>query len=225
MYWLSSNMFSLGQVACLRIPAVRTVLKIPQRVVHDPDKLPPREGFIKSFRQGKGPPSVTRTGDCGLEMGAGPMVFLPFTQVGRMLKWPISYRSGNDACRTTWSSLPGVNNPSRLNSVICFFLFFVYQDLSSLLPQARYDRRLPTTLCCRTERMTLPTPPAAAAAKQSQSSPGVTRLADLCRLLTLAGAVSSETQPLNVVSCWVFAPDLETVGHVDVHFKIGFHYT
>lgn len=82
MYWLSSNMFSLGQVACLRIPAVRTVLKIPQRVVHDPDKLPPREGFIKSFRQGKGPPSVKRTGDCGLEMGAGPMVFLPFLYTG-----------------------------------------------------------------------------------------------------------------------------------------------
>ncbi|KAG3256898.1 OXA1L-like, partial [Ictidomys tridecemlineatus] len=36
MYWLSSNMFSLGQV----------------RVVHDPDKLSPREGFIKSFKQG-----------------------------------------------------------------------------------------------------------------------------------------------------------------------------
>ncbi|XP_068404033.1 mitochondrial inner membrane protein OXA1L [Eschrichtius robustus] len=52
MYWLSSNMFSLGQVACLRIPAVRTVLKIPQRVVHDADKLPPREGFIKSFKRG-----------------------------------------------------------------------------------------------------------------------------------------------------------------------------
>ncbi|XP_064341883.1 mitochondrial inner membrane protein OXA1L isoform X2 [Camelus dromedarius] len=52
MYWLSSNMFSLGQVACLRIPAVRTVLKIPPRVVHDPDKLPPREGFIKSFKRG-----------------------------------------------------------------------------------------------------------------------------------------------------------------------------
>ncbi|KAM9645305.1 mitochondrial inner membrane protein OXA1L isoform 1-T1 [Trichechus inunguis] len=52
MYWLSSNMFSLGQVACLRIPAVRTVLKIPQRVVHDPDKLAPREGFVKSFKRG-----------------------------------------------------------------------------------------------------------------------------------------------------------------------------
>nr|XP_008267566.1 mitochondrial inner membrane protein OXA1L [Oryctolagus cuniculus] len=52
VYWLSSNLFSLGQVACLRIPAVRTVLKIPQRVVHDPDKLPPREGFIKSFKKG-----------------------------------------------------------------------------------------------------------------------------------------------------------------------------
>uniref|UniRef100_A0A9L0KDR0 OXA1L mitochondrial inner membrane protein n=1 Tax=Equus asinus TaxID=9793 RepID=A0A9L0KDR0_EQUAS len=52
MYWLSSNMFSLGQVACLRIPAVRTVLKIPQRVVHDSDKLLPREGFFKSFKRG-----------------------------------------------------------------------------------------------------------------------------------------------------------------------------
>ncbi|XP_004584962.2 mitochondrial inner membrane protein OXA1L [Ochotona princeps] len=52
VYWFSSNLFSLCQVACLRIPAVRTALKIPQRVVHDPDKLPPREGFIKSFKKG-----------------------------------------------------------------------------------------------------------------------------------------------------------------------------
>uniref|UniRef100_A0A673T7U8 OXA1L mitochondrial inner membrane protein n=1 Tax=Suricata suricatta TaxID=37032 RepID=A0A673T7U8_SURSU len=52
MYWLSSNMFSLGQVSCLRIPAVRTLLKIPQRVVHDSDKLLPREGFLKSFKKG-----------------------------------------------------------------------------------------------------------------------------------------------------------------------------
>ncbi|XP_077796749.1 mitochondrial inner membrane protein OXA1L isoform X3 [Macaca mulatta] len=52
IYWLSSNLFSLGQVSCLRISAVRTVLKIPQRVVHDPDKLPPREGFLESFKKG-----------------------------------------------------------------------------------------------------------------------------------------------------------------------------
>ena len=52
MYWLSSNVFSLVQVACLRIPAVRTVLKIPQRVVHDPNRLPPQEGFLKSFKKG-----------------------------------------------------------------------------------------------------------------------------------------------------------------------------
>ncbi|XP_055471607.1 mitochondrial inner membrane protein OXA1L [Psammomys obesus] len=52
MYWLSSNVFSLCQVACLRVPAVRTVLKIPQRVVHDLDKLPPKEGFLKSFKTG-----------------------------------------------------------------------------------------------------------------------------------------------------------------------------
>lgn len=58
MYWLSSNVFSLGQVSCLRIPAVRTILKIPQRVVHDSDKLLPQEGFLKSFKKGKGVPSV-----------------------------------------------------------------------------------------------------------------------------------------------------------------------
>lgn len=52
MYWFSSNVFSLCQVACLRIPAVRTVLKIPQRVVHDSSKLPPREGFLESFKKG-----------------------------------------------------------------------------------------------------------------------------------------------------------------------------
>lgn len=53
MYWLSSNMFSLCQVACLRIPAVRTALKIPQRVKHDTDTLPPQEGFLESFKKGK----------------------------------------------------------------------------------------------------------------------------------------------------------------------------
>nr|XP_006988540.1 mitochondrial inner membrane protein OXA1L [Peromyscus maniculatus bairdii] len=52
MYWLSSNMFSLCQVACLRIPAVRTALKIPQRVKHDTDTLPPQEGFLESFKKG-----------------------------------------------------------------------------------------------------------------------------------------------------------------------------
>ena len=157
------------------------------------------------------------------------MVFLSFTQAGRMPKWPISYRNGNDVCRTTWSSLPGVKNPCRPNSVICFFLFFVHRDLFSLLPQVLYDRRLPTTLCCSMERMTLPTPPTAAAAaatKQSQSSPGVTRLADLCCLLTLAGTLSLQRLSLRTrFHAGSLRKDpAETVGHTDVHFKIGFHY-
>lgn len=72
VYWFSSNMFSLVQVSCLRIPAVRTILKIPQRVVHDPDKLPPREGFIKSFKRGKGLSSESGPGESGLKVGMRP---------------------------------------------------------------------------------------------------------------------------------------------------------
>lgn len=45
------------------------MLKIPQRVVHDPDKLPPREGFIKSFKSGKGLSSESGSGESGLKIG------------------------------------------------------------------------------------------------------------------------------------------------------------
>lgn len=76
MYWLSSNLFSLGQVACLRIPAVRTVLKIPQRVVHDSNKLPPQEGFLKSFRRGKALSSESGPGESGLKVVMRPTVLL-----------------------------------------------------------------------------------------------------------------------------------------------------
>ncbi|XP_007662256.1 mitochondrial inner membrane protein OXA1L [Ornithorhynchus anatinus] len=51
-YWLSSNLFSLAQVAFLRVPAVRTRLGIPARLVHDPAQLPPQEGLIKSIKTG-----------------------------------------------------------------------------------------------------------------------------------------------------------------------------
>ncbi|KAJ6653096.1 hypothetical protein lerEdw1_010182 [Lerista edwardsae] len=51
-YWLTSNMFSLVQVAFLRIPAVRARLRIPERIEHDPAVLPPQEGFVKSLKKG-----------------------------------------------------------------------------------------------------------------------------------------------------------------------------
>ncbi|XP_069489966.1 mitochondrial inner membrane protein OXA1L [Ambystoma mexicanum] len=51
-YWMTSNLFSLAQVAFLRIPAVRTKLRIPERIKHDPSVLPPQEGFIKSLKKG-----------------------------------------------------------------------------------------------------------------------------------------------------------------------------
>nr|XP_060636037.1 mitochondrial inner membrane protein OXA1L-like [Anolis sagrei ordinatus] len=51
-YWMTSNLFSLVQVGVLRIPAIRTRLRIPERVEHDPTYLPPQEGFVKSLKKG-----------------------------------------------------------------------------------------------------------------------------------------------------------------------------
>ncbi|XP_059363366.1 mitochondrial inner membrane protein OXA1L-like [Carassius carassius] len=51
-YWMTSNLFSLGQVALLRHPVVREKLCIPERITHPPSALPPDEGFIKSIKKG-----------------------------------------------------------------------------------------------------------------------------------------------------------------------------
>ncbi|XP_062849321.1 mitochondrial inner membrane protein OXA1L isoform X2 [Trichomycterus rosablanca] len=51
-YWMTSNLFSLGQVALLRHPAVRSKLNIPLRITHAPSALPPNEGLIESVRKG-----------------------------------------------------------------------------------------------------------------------------------------------------------------------------
>ncbi|XP_043100060.1 mitochondrial inner membrane protein OXA1L [Puntigrus tetrazona] len=51
-YWMTSNLFSLGQVALLRHPFVRQKLRIPERVTHQPSALPPNDGLIKSIKEG-----------------------------------------------------------------------------------------------------------------------------------------------------------------------------
>ncbi|XP_026990229.1 mitochondrial inner membrane protein OXA1L [Tachysurus fulvidraco] len=51
-YWMTSNLFSLGQVALLRHPAVREKLKIPVRITHPTAALPPSDGFIENLRKG-----------------------------------------------------------------------------------------------------------------------------------------------------------------------------
>ncbi|KAI4879368.1 hypothetical protein NFI96_019456 [Prochilodus magdalenae] len=51
-YWMTSNLFSLGQVALLRHPAVRKKFRIPHRITHPPSALPPNEGFIESIKKG-----------------------------------------------------------------------------------------------------------------------------------------------------------------------------
>lgn len=51
-YWLTSNCFSLGQVALLRHPEVRKRLRIPERIQHPASALPQSEGFFTSMKKG-----------------------------------------------------------------------------------------------------------------------------------------------------------------------------
>uniref|UniRef100_A0A3Q3WNQ8 Membrane insertase YidC/Oxa/ALB C-terminal domain-containing protein n=1 Tax=Mola mola TaxID=94237 RepID=A0A3Q3WNQ8_MOLML len=51
-YWLTSNCFSLGQVALLKHPLIRDKLKIPERIKHPASALPQNEGFIQSMKKG-----------------------------------------------------------------------------------------------------------------------------------------------------------------------------
>ncbi|XP_060111391.1 mitochondrial inner membrane protein OXA1L [Heteronotia binoei] len=51
-YWMTSNLFTLAQVGLLRVPAIRTRLRIPERVEHSPSALPPQEGFLQSLKKG-----------------------------------------------------------------------------------------------------------------------------------------------------------------------------
>ncbi|KAG7241587.1 hypothetical protein INR49_025507 [Caranx melampygus] len=51
-YWLTSNCFSLGQVALLRHPYIRDKLKIPEKIKHPDSALPHNDGFIASMKKG-----------------------------------------------------------------------------------------------------------------------------------------------------------------------------
>ncbi|XP_051258412.1 mitochondrial inner membrane protein OXA1L [Dicentrarchus labrax] len=51
-YWLTSNCFSLCQVAVLKHPAIRSRLKIPEKIQHPTSALPQNEGFIESMKKG-----------------------------------------------------------------------------------------------------------------------------------------------------------------------------
>ncbi|MED6269936.1 hypothetical protein CHARACLAT_004632 [Characodon lateralis] len=51
-YWLTSNCFSLGQVALLRHPAVRRRFMIPERIKHPASAMPQSDGLIESMKKG-----------------------------------------------------------------------------------------------------------------------------------------------------------------------------
>ncbi|KAL3046318.1 hypothetical protein OYC64_004348 [Pagothenia borchgrevinki] len=50
-YWLTSNCFTLAQIALLRHPLVREKLMIPARIEHPSSAMPQIEGFIESFKK------------------------------------------------------------------------------------------------------------------------------------------------------------------------------
>uniref|UniRef100_A0A3Q3B9V0 OXA1L mitochondrial inner membrane protein n=1 Tax=Kryptolebias marmoratus TaxID=37003 RepID=A0A3Q3B9V0_KRYMA len=51
-YWMTSNCFSLLQVALLKHPAVRHKLKIPDRIKHPDTAMPKGDGLIESMKKG-----------------------------------------------------------------------------------------------------------------------------------------------------------------------------
>ncbi|XP_063043634.1 mitochondrial inner membrane protein OXA1L [Engraulis encrasicolus] len=51
-YWMTSNLFTLSQVALLNQTLIRKRLGIPEKIVHPASALPPQEGFIKTIQKG-----------------------------------------------------------------------------------------------------------------------------------------------------------------------------
>uniref|UniRef100_A0A3B5AIU8 OXA1L mitochondrial inner membrane protein n=1 Tax=Stegastes partitus TaxID=144197 RepID=A0A3B5AIU8_9TELE len=51
-YWLTSNCFSLAQVALLRHPLVRQRFKIPERIKHPAAVMPQQDGLLDSMKKG-----------------------------------------------------------------------------------------------------------------------------------------------------------------------------
>ncbi|KAM6949105.1 mitochondrial inner membrane protein OXA1L [Aplochiton taeniatus] len=51
-YWMTSNTFSLGQVALLKHPVVRKKLGIPDRINHPASAMPANEGFVETIKKG-----------------------------------------------------------------------------------------------------------------------------------------------------------------------------
>ena len=63
MYWITSSLFSMGQIYLLKFPAIRTRLGIPELVKHpEEDKAKKEgEGFISTVKASKSKQSNTKT--------------------------------------------------------------------------------------------------------------------------------------------------------------------
>lgn len=56
MYWLTSSIFSMGQILMLKVPAIRSTLGIPQIIKHPPpgtEEGKPQKGVMETLKQSK----------------------------------------------------------------------------------------------------------------------------------------------------------------------------
>lgn len=129
-YWLTSNCFSLGQVALLRHPLVREKLKIPERIKHPSSALPQNDGFITSMKKGEclniqpilGLQDVWHISLVSLSLICDNNLLI---QAGRTLSWPISWKTGKGESKIIWTwqlkvSLTSASSASKKAS-FCFF--------------------------------------------------------------------------------------------------------
>lgn len=114
-YWLTSNCFSLGQVALLRLPSVRDKFRIPERIKHPDSSLPQNDGFVQSMKKG-GFLDTQGSTVCWCSCCARDAD--PPVKAGKTLSWPSSSRKENGESKTIWTWQPKVG-PALSVSFIC----------------------------------------------------------------------------------------------------------
>lgn len=136
-YWLTSNCFSLGQVALLRHPFIRNKLRIPERIKHSASALPQNDGFIESMKKGEclhthpilGLRDVWWLGFFSSVVKLWGQLICDanlLAQAGKTLSWPSSWKRGKGESKIiwTWRLKVSFTNTSSASQRQTFYSFF-----------------------------------------------------------------------------------------------------